>query len=332
MTNVTRLTIVGGGSWATALVKIFAEGGLQITWLHRNAEAATYIQKHKRNRNYLSFLELDFNNISTTHLAQEAIAASDYILFAVPSAYLAATIAEWKDFDFTGKKIIVSIKGVVGEQHVVPSIYLAQFFNVDADDILVIGGPCHAEEIALQRKTYMTIAGKDKQLTSQLATQLNSPYLRVIDNNDPLGVEYAAILKNIIGIAVGTASGMNYGDNFIAVLVSNALREVKAFLHAVDDVPRDLTQSAYFGDLFVTAYSEFSRNRTFGKMIGRGYNVREAQAHMNMVAEGYYAVKGIYAIAQAKQLHMPIVAAMYRVLYNQASPYVEFQLLEQSLS
>ncbi|ATL45698.1 glycerol-3-phosphate dehydrogenase [Chitinophaga caeni] len=331
LTNSTRLTIVGGGSWATALVKIFAEGGLQITWLLRSEENVSYFKQHKRNRNYLSFLELNRDNIYPTHHAQEAIDASDYILFAVPSAYLAATIADWKEFNFEGKKVIVSIKGVVGAENLVPSTFLQQFFNIPTSDVFVIGGPCHAEEIALDRKTYMTIAGKDREIVQQLTGWVQSHHIKAIANYDPIGVEYAAILKNVVGIAVGVATGMNYGDNFIAVLVSNALREVKQFLQAVDDIPRDLTQSAYFGDLFVTAYSEFSRNRTFGKMIGRGYPVPEAQAHMNMVAEGYYAVKGIYQIATKLDVHMPIVAAMYRVLYNHASPYLEFQLLEHSL-
>ncbi|RYG00164.1 MAG: glycerol-3-phosphate dehydrogenase, partial [Chitinophagaceae bacterium] len=192
-------------------------------------------------------------------------------------------------------------------------------------------GPCHAEEIAMNRKTFLTVAGNNNAAVQRMITAITSPYLKVINNGDPVGVEYAAILKNVIGIACGIIKGMNYGDNFLAVIVSNSMREVKAFLEASDNHQRDINDSAYFGDLLVTAYSEYSRNRTFGQMIGRGYSIPMAEGRMNMVAEGYPAVRGIYKLAKQFEVNMPIVNATYRILYKQASPYNEFKLLENSL-
>src|SRR3546814_547067 len=183
----------------------------------------------------------------------------------------------------------------------------------------------------MERKTYVTVASVNRELAVSVTGSITSHYIRPVINTDPMGVEYAAILKNVVGIACGIAGGLNYGDNFQAVLVSNALREIRQFLNAVHPLERDLSHSAYFGDLLVTAYSEFSRNRTFGHMIGRGYTVQLAHMQMNMVAEGYSAVKGIYELSRKMDLEMPVISAVYRVLYNHISPYIEFKLLENKL-
>lgn len=331
MHNFKRLTIVGGGSWATALVRIFSDSGVQVKWHLRSSQAVAHIETHGRNPNYLSFLQLKKDYISPTTDLQEAIRFADHLLFAVPSAYLENTVSDLSHEDIGEKNLMVSIKGIVPGQGQIPSDFLAKRFAVPTNSIIVLGGPCHAEEVAMERKTYITVAAHDKKVAQTIAEGINLDYIKVIINDDPLGVEMAAILKNVVGIACGIASGLNYGDNFLAVLVTNALREVKEFLYAMDSRPRDLTRSVYYGDLLVTAYSPFSRNRTFGQMIGRGYTVHLAQSEMNMVAEGYYAVEGVYKMARKMNLQPPIISTVYRILYNKISPYVEFKLLEKKL-
>lgn len=331
MHNFKHLAIVGGGSWATALVRIFSDSGVQVKWYLRSSQAVAHIKEHGRNPNYLSFLQLKKDYVHPTSDLKEAINFSDYLLFAVPSAYLEHTVSDIEADEVHDKKIMLSIKGIVPGHGQIPSDFLAKKFGVSPDLFFVLGGPCHAEEVAMERKTYVTIASHDKQAAGEIAAAIDLDFIKVVVNDDPIGVEMCAILKNVIGIACGIASGLNYGDNFLAVLVTNALREVKEFLFAMDSRKRDLTRSGYYGDLLVTAYSPFSRNRTFGQMIGRGYTVHLAQSEMNMVAEGYYAVDGVYNMTRKMGLESPILSAVYRILYNKISPYIEFKLLEQKL-
>lgn len=331
MSTLDHLSVIGGGSWATALVRIFSDSGVKVKWYLRSSSSVDHIKKQGRNPNYLSFLQLRKEYIFPTSDMDETIQFSDFILFAVPSAYLEPVVAALDADQMEDKNIILSIKGIVPNRSLIPSDFLREKFDIPVDRHIIIGGPCHAEEVAMERKTYMTIAARDKKLAGQVASGVELDYIKTVVNEDPLGVEMAAILKNVVGIACGIARGLNYGDNFQAVLVSNALREVREFLKAMDGKERDLSYSGYFGDLLVTAYSEYSRNRTFGQMIGRGYTVHLAQTEMKMVAEGYYAVEGIYHMARSLGQEMPLVSAVYRILYNKISPYVEFKLLEQIL-
>lgn len=300
-------------------------------WYLRSGEAVDFIKKHGKNPNYLSFLPLKKEHIFPTAQIQEAIRFSDFVLFAVPSAFLENTVSEIRPEDMAGKQLLMSIKGIVPRHGLIPSDFLSRRFGLSPTGAVVIGGPCHAEEVALEKKTYVTIAAEQTAVAQCIASSIQLDFIRTIVNDDPMGVEIAAIMKNIVGVACGIAHGLNYGDNFQAVLVSNALREVQQFIGNLDNKPRNLANSSYFGDLLVTAYSEFSRNRMFGQMIGRGYSVHVAQKEMNMVAEGYYAVEGIYAMARKMNQELPVISTVYRILYNKISPYVEFKLLEQKL-
>lgn len=331
MQLLQSLTVIGGGSWATALVKIFSESGITVTWYLRSQEHVNFLLKNGRNPNYLSFLQLNLQFIRPTTILEEALSSSHDVLFAVPSAFLESTLEEMDENILQNKKIYVSIKGTVSDQLLIPSVFLSKRFNTDRDAITVLAGPCHAEEIAMDKKTYLTVSGGNKKTVKRMIKAITSPYINVIANHDPLGVEYSAILKNVIGIASGIVKGLNYGDNFLAVMISNAMREIKNFLAAVDGFDRDLFDSAYFGDLLVTAYSEFSRNRSFGYMIGRGYSVPVAESRMTMIAEGFPAVKGIFQAADSLGVHMPVVSTVYRILYQHASPFTEFKLLERQL-
>lgn len=325
------ITIIGGGSWATALVKIFSESGITVTWHLRSEDHVNFLLANGRNPNYLSFFQLNMEYIRPTHLLEEALASSDDVLFAVPSAYLETTVSGLDENILLNKHLYVSIKGLVSEKFLLPSVFIAKQFNAEVKDITVLAGPCHAEEIAMDRKTFLTVSGENGGIVKRLSEAVKSPYINVIKNSDPIGVEYVAILKNVIGIASGIVRGLNYGDNFLAVIVSNAMREITDFLKAADTTKRDLNDSVYFGDLLVTAYSEFSRNRSFGSMIGRGYSVAIAESRMNMIAEGFPAVKGMHKAATELKVNMPVLSTMYRILYQHASPFMEFKLLEKRL-
>lgn len=325
------LTVIGSGSWATALVKIFSENRINVKWYLRSQEHVSFLLSNGRNPNYLSFLQLDLKYIHPTSIIEEALDFSDDVLFAVPSAFLESIVEELNDDILGNKRLYVSIKGIVSDQLLIPSVFLADRFNINNHDISVLAGPCHAEEIAMERKTYLTVAGENATVVSRMANAICSHYINIIQNDDPLGVEYAAILKNVIGIASGMVKGLNYGDNFLAVVVSNGMREIKDFLQAVDNRDRDLYNSAYFGDLLVTAYSEFSRNRNFGYMMGRGYSVSVAESRMSMIAEGLPAVKGVHRAAGLLGVNMPVFLTLYRILYQHTSPFTEFKLLESQL-
>lgn len=331
MQPLRSLTVIGSGSWATALVKIFSENSIHVKWHLRSQEYVDFLIANRRNPNYLSFLQLNLQYIQPTCIIEEAIAESSDIIFAVPSAFLESTISGLDPEILAGKRIYVSIKGLVSDRLLIPSVFLQKRFNLDRDTIYLLAGPCHAEEIAMDRKTYLTVSGQNESGVGRVAEVIQSHYLNVITNTDPLGVEYAVIIKNVIGIACGIAKGLNYGDNFLAVVVSNAMREVKDFLLKIDRRERDLFDSAYFGDLLVTAYSKFSRNRNFGYMIGRGYSVVKAETRMTMVTEGFPAAKGLHNTAAELGVTMPVLSTVYRILYQHSSPFTEFKLLESQL-
>ncbi len=331
MPALQKISIVGSGSWATALVKIFSESGVQVTWLLRSPAHVDHILLHRSPQHYLNYLSLNLDTINPVSSVETAIDAADHILFAVPSAYLEATLADWEDPLPGGKQLLVSIKGVVPGNGEIPSLFLARKLGMNPRDCLVLGGPCHAEEIAMGRRTYLTVSGHSTKTVDDVAAAIQSPYLKVITNDDPMGVELTAIMKNVVGIAAGIVRGMNFGDNFLAVVISNALRETKTLIDTLHPAPRDMNDSAYYGDLLVTAYSGFSRNGAFGQLIGRGYSVQMAQTHMQMVAEGYPAAKGLYQLAKAAKLQLPLLSAVYRILYKQSSPFNEMRLLEHYL-
>lgn len=326
-----RVTVVGSGSWATALVKLFSDSGVQANWWVRSSEQAAYINKEGHNPRYLSFAAINPQHVVATNEADRAFKGSELVLFALPSSYLEATLKQIKPAWLEGKMLAASIKGFVPGSGLTPSQFIRKQVK-KAPDVLVLGGPCHAEEMAQQRSTYVTIAGRDRAWRKHLTQLLASGSVRTVASNDPVGIEYAAILKNIIGVATGIANGLHYGDNFQAVLVSNAMREAGIFLNAMSPQERDLFHSAYFGDLLVTAYSDFSRNRTLGKMVGRGIYVSKALQSMNMVAEGYHASREMAPLLKKTRLRMPVVKSVHRILHQHANPYHEYKLLEAQLS
>lgn len=330
MLENAKIAIIGSGSWATALAKILLNNAESINWYMRNPDNVDYIRRYKHNPNYLSEVLFDTDKINFTSDINEAVRDADVIVLVVPSAFLKATVAPLS-VDISKKFVVSAIKGIVPDDNQIIGKFINSRFNVPFDSIGVIAGPCHAEEVALERLSYLTIACPDVKKARAFAFMVEGPFIRAHISDDIYGTEYASVLKNIIAIAAGVCHGLYYGDNFQAVLVSNALQEIKRFVDRVHPITRDIKSSAYLGDLLVTAYSQFSRNRMFGTMIGKGYTVRSAQLEMHMVAEGYYAVKCINEINKEYNVSMPICDAVYNICYENISPAIEIRLLTEHL-
>lgn len=332
-TPKNKVTVIGGGSWATANIKILTDNTTEkeIFWWMRNPHAVEHIHKFRHNPNYLSSVEINVpaQNVSTE--LKPLIEKSNFILLNVPAAFLKEALAGITPADLAGKKIVSAIKGIVPDENQIIGEFLNQHYNVPFDHFLVISGPCHAEEVALEKLSYLTIASRDTELAADFAGMFNTRYIKTIVSDDIYGTEYGAVLKNIYAIASGICHGVGYGDNFQAVLISNAIRELERFVAAVHPITRDIKESAYLGDLLVTAYSQFSRNRTFGNMIGKGYTVTSAQLEMNMVAEGYYAVNCLHQVNKQYKVHMPICNAVYAILYQKRPPVAEMKHLAEQL-
>lgn len=329
--EVKKIAVIGGGSWATALVKILSENLVQVHWWMRNRETLHYIQKYRHNPKYLSDVPIHKKKVKTQEEIHKAVNEAEIILLAVPAAFVRETLQGFVAGEFNNKIIVSAIKGIIPEQNLLVTEYMQEFFRVLPQQLAVISGPCHAEEVALEKQSYLTVCSEYAETAQLIAELLTCRFIKSASNSDVLGVEYSAVIKNIIALACGITHGLNYGDNFQAVLVSNAMQEISRFLDRVSPCARDMNASAYLGDLLVTAYSQFSRNRMFGNMVGRGYTVQSAQIEMNMIAEGYYAVKSIYEINKKYMVDMPITKAVYKILYEKVSPALEISILRDQL-
>jgi glycerol-3-phosphate dehydrogenase (NAD(P)+) len=330
MENQPKFAVIGGGSWATAIAKMLCENQKEIAWYMRSKAAIDHLQTQKHNPNYLSSVEFDTNQLRLTSDINEAVAFADYIIFAIPSAFLGGELEKLTE-SLENKIIFSAIKGIVPETSLIVGEHFHVKYNIPYDNIGVITGPCHAEEVALERLSYLTIACGDVKKAKTMAKNLSSDYINAKTSDDIIGTEYAAMLKNIYAIAAGIAHGLGYGDNFQSVLMSNGIREMKKFIQKVHKMKRNINNSAYLGDLLVTGYSVFSRNRMFGNMIGKGYTVKSAQMEMSMVAEGYYATKSAYMLNQKYGAKTPIIDAVYSILYEGKEPKKVFKKLTEKL-
>lgn len=327
-----KITVLGGGSWATAIVKMLTENSDQVYWYMRSTSAIEHIKHEGHNPNYLSSVELHTESISLTNTIDEAVNASDILVFAIPSAFLETELQKLT-VSLNNKLIFSAIKGIVPETGLIVGEHFNEKYKIPFENIGVITGPCHAEEVALERLSYLTIASSNKEKAELLAQHLQSHYIRTKISDDIIGTEYAAMLKNIYALAAGIYHGLGYGDNFQSVLMSNAIREMERYITRVHKMKRNINNSAYLGDLLVTGYSIFSRNRMFGNMIGKGYTVKSAQMEMKMIAEGYYAAKTAYdqKAKFTKEVKTPIIDAVYKVLYKDGNPQKTFKKLTEKL-
>ena len=327
-----RIGVLGGGSWATAIMKILLENCENVSWWMRNEEAIEHLKKFRHNPNYIQSVEFEIDRILLSSNMQDIVDNSDYLIVCIPSAFIDGTFKAMKLKGMENKVLISAIKGIIGEYDSIPARYLHKEFGTPYDRIGIICGPCHAEEVAMERLSYLTIACPESKHAKFIAEKMSTRYIKTSVSNDVFGAETAAVLKNVYAVASGICHGLSYGDNFQAVLISAASREMRSFVQTLHDVERDINSSAYLGDLLVTAYSPYSRNRTFGTMVGKGYSVKWTTIEMNMVAEGYYAVKGIHEMNKKFKVDMPIADAVYRILYEKISPVVEMRILADQLS
>lgn len=321
--QIEKIAVIGGGSWATALVKILCEqSNIQVRWWLRSPKDIAHIREFHHNPSYLSDVFLSPKKVKVFSKIKEAVKETSYVVLAIPAAFIQEPLSELTAANLQGKRIVSAIKGMVPDKNKLVTDWMEDTYGIPLDDMCVIAGPCHAEEVALEKQSYLTIASTNPDCASDFARLLTCRFVTANPLNDLYGVEYAAVMKNIVALACGITHGIGYGDNFQAVMVSNAMTEMRRFVTAVDPRERDMSSSAYLGDLLVTAYSQFSRNRLFGNMIGRGYSIKAAQLEMKMIAEGYYAAKSIHTMNQSYGVFMPITDAVYRVLYEGAAPLV----------
>lgn len=331
MSAEQKIGVIGGGSWATALVKVLLNNSNHVHWWVRTESTAEHISTYGHNPNYISSIEFDKSKITVTTNVEQVIDSCNVLFFVVPSAFLHEEIKGLSKTLFEDKMVVSAIKGIIPEHHQIPAKYFNEQFGVNTNNIAVVSGPCHAEEVAQEKLSYLTIASPTQGKAEMVADMLACRYIMVSTNDDLAGTEFSAILKNVYAIGVGICHGIGYGDNFTAVLISNAIQEVEGFLQAIFPKDRDVKASAYLGDLLVTAYSQFSRNRTFGGMIGKGYSVKFAQIEMGMIAEGYYACKSIQIIAENAGVEMPIAKAIHECLYENVNPRKAFRGLQGKL-
>ncbi|WP_413532675.1 NAD(P)H-dependent glycerol-3-phosphate dehydrogenase [Empedobacter brevis] len=325
-----KVGLIGNGSWATAIAKMLNKNLETFNWWVKDEYVKGYLERNKHNPNYLTDVEFKSEKLNISTDINEVVSNSDIIFLVVPSIYVADCLSKLT-VPLTDKFIVTSIKGIIPDHYQLVGQYLFDKFNVKEEQLGIVSGPCHAEEVALERLSYLTIAAQDQNIAQIVADCLACNFIKTKLSNDIYGTEFGAVLKNIYAIAAGIAHGLGYGDNFQAVLMSNAIREMNHVLKTVNPMKRRINDSAYLGDLLVTGYSFFSRNRMFGNMIGKGYTVKSAILEMNMVAEGYYATKGVSIINEEFQLKAPIIDAVHKILYEGKSASKTIEKLSKKL-
>lgn len=326
-----KVAVIGGGSWATAITKILLNNLNKVNWYLRDQKQLEYLEEYCHNPRYLSTVSFNMKKLNLSNDLEAVFNESDIIFIVTPSAFLYEMLNELKVENSKEKILVSAVKGMIPEEHDIPSRYFHKVFGTPTINIAIVSGPCHAEEVAMEKLSYLTIDCVNQENATAIAEMMRCRYIKTSTSEDLFGTEIAVILKNIYAIASGIYHGLGYGDNFQAVLISNALREMKRFLDVVNPVHRNVMESAYLGDLLVTAYSQFSRNRTFGTMMGKGYSVKSAQMEMDMIAEGYYALKSVHVRNKEYNIDLPIIDAVYNVVYNKISPVVEMKILADKL-
>lgn len=332
-----QIGVIGSGSWATAIAKIVTDNGHQINWWVRQQTNIDYFVKRKHNPHYLRNAYFDVQRIVFSTDIKWVVAQSDMLIIAVPSIHIESTLSALDSEDLKGKFIISAVKGVLPNYNILLNQYLAQKFNFPINHYFTLLGPSHAEEVAAEQLSYLTFSGMDEANTLSIASYFKSDYINTIVNKDVMGVQYAGVAKNIYALGAGIAHGLEYGDNFLSVFIANCANEMQLLLKEIMDKEGtscntiNHNSSVYLGDLLVTCYSLHSRNRTFGNMIGKGYSVRAAELELNMVAEGYNASKCIHTMNQSLKVNLPIMEAVYRILWEGAAPGPTFKTIEQHL-
>jgi len=329
MYDCGKIAIIGGGSWATAIAKIVLRRTRGIGWYIRRDDQIEAFKRTRHNPRYLTSVEFNVDEIEFSSDLNAIVSSYDTLVFVTPSPYLKDHLKKLTE-PIDDKFIVTAIKGIVPDENVVCSEYFHKAYGVPYENLACIGGPSHAEEVAKERLSYLTIGCSDQEKAQSFADTIACEFIKTKTSDDVVGIEYASVLKNVYAIAAGICSGLDYGDNFQAVLISNAIQEMSRFLDTLGPAHRTLDDSVYLGDLLVTGYSRYSRNREFGTMLGKGYTVKAAQMEMEMIAEGYFGTKCMKEINRHAHVNMPILDAVYNILYERIAPKVEIKLLTDS--
>lgn len=327
-----KVVVLGSGSWATAIVKILSQNIKQVGWWIREDDIRSNLKHFGHNPVYLSTIQFSPKSLILFDDIKKAVEHAQIVVLCIPAAFVDSALNQLDKKNLEGKILCSAVKGVIPETNTIVADYLEQRFQFNPDNVVIVTGPSHAEEVAQEKLTYLTVASRLESNASLIADIFNCRFIKTSLSTDIYGTEYAPVLKNIMALASGICFGLGYGDNFQAVLISNAIKEMERFLLAVHLVPREITSSVYLGDLLVTAYSQFSRNRLFGNMIGKGYSVKSAQVEMKMIAEGYYAARCIHLMNADLKVEMPICEAVYAILYENQSPAEQMKILSEKLS
>lgn len=333
MSSNLKYAVFGSGSWATAIIKMLCENLDEVGWFIRKQQSIDYILSEKHNPSYLSSVELHTSKLKLASDINNLADYADILIFAIPSAFVEIELSKLK-IDVSSKIVVSAVKGIIPETGHLVGEHFQKKYEIKTQNSVVLAGPCHAEEVALERLSYITVACANSSIANEIAEQLSSNYIKTNTSDDVIGAEYAAMIKNVYAISAGIAHGLGYGDNFQSVLMSSATREMKRFIKKAHKKKRNINETVYLGDLLVTCYSLFSRNRMFGNMVGKGYTVKSAQMEMSMIAEGYYATKSAYQInkSQKTPAKMPIVDTVYEILYFEKDAKRAFKKLAEKIS
>lgn len=329
MFDVGKVAIIGGGSWATAIARIVVSHTHHMGWYIRRDDRIEDFKRLGHNPAYLTSVHFNIDEIEFSSDINKIVQEHDTLVFVTPSPYLKNHLKKLKT-RIKDKFIVTAIKGIVPDENLCCSEYFNQVYDVPIENLACIGGPSHAEEVALERLSYLTVACADTDKAKAFTKVLSNNFIKTKTSSDVIGIEYASVLKNVYAICAGICAGLNYGDNFQSVLMSNAVQEMGRFLNTIHPIERSIIDSVYLGDLLVTGYSNFSRNRTFGTMIGKGYSVKSAQIEMEMIAEGFFGTKCMKEINRHLHVNMPILDAVYNILYERINPQIEIKLLTDS--
>lgn len=325
------VAVIGSGSWATAIVKILTYNNCNVYWWIRRKEILDYVREHMHNPNYISSFEAHIPPSNLSNKIKDVVEKADTIIFAVPSNFLIPSIVPLTAENLKNKTIVSAIKGLAGKENLTVSQFFQTKYNIPTHQSAIVTGPCHAEEVAGEKLSFLTIASENDECALNVQKLFECKFIKTSITQDVSGCEFAAVLKNVYALCSGICNGLGYGDNYQAVFMCHAMQEMEVFLNKINNKNRILFNTAYLGDLLVTAYSQYSRNRTFGNMIGKGYSVKFAQMEMNMIAEGYFAVKALNELRTAMKIEMPILEAAYKILYDNAMPGPEIRLLEKKM-
>ena len=311
--------MIGYGSWATALVHTLESNRQTIWWHIRNPEVLESILTEGRNAKYLNDIEFNKEFVNATDDINEVVRNSDIIIVAAPSAYLKEFLKDLTE-PLEDKFILSATKGIIPDDYKTITEFFRDTYGLSYDHLGLISGPSHAEEVSRNKLSYLTVASTDEDNGRMIGSRFSTSNIQIRYSKDIYGIEYAGILKNIYALAGGLAAGLGYGDNFRAVLTAASAQEMTRFIQESYPFDRNTMESAYLGDLLVTAYSNYSRNRRLGQLIGHGITVKSALNEMTMIAEGYFAAECIRHINEKHNICMPIADMVYDVLYRRANP------------